>query len=319
MRTTSVRWLSMAGFVLSACLCSAALADDKLWSVDFDEAKDLAGKDKKDILMEFTGSDWCPPCIALHENVLSKEHFQAEAPKHFVLLKLDNPNDKSKQTEKEIEQYKTLSAQFQITGVPTIILADSAGRPYAKIVGYGGDDAEKYTKKLVDQIEQRTKRDDYLAKADKAKGLARARLLAQAIDGIDSELTLTTYRETVDEIIKLDAKDEAGLKTKYEGLVKLVDLKKQLQDIQRNTRDAAEIVKKVDALIEQQKPTGEGLQEALYVKGAALYRTDKAASKKILEEAMAAAPDTEKGQRLKGILERAFKEEPKAEKKEGDK
>ena len=81
------------------------------WLVSFEKAKQQAAKEGKPILMEFTGSDWCPPCKALHKNVLVKDDFKNEMPKHFVLLKLDNPRDKSKQTPEEIEQYKELSQE----------------------------------------------------------------------------------------------------------------------------------------------------------------------------------------------------------------
>ena len=53
-------------------------------------------------------------------------------PKHFVLLKLDNPRDKSKQTPEEIEQYKELSQQYKITGVPSILLVDTEGAVFSE-------------------------------------------------------------------------------------------------------------------------------------------------------------------------------------------
>ena len=94
-------------------LAGSAIAEEG-WLVSFEKAKQKAAKEGKPILMEFTGSDWCPPCKALHKNVLVKDDFKNEMPKHFVLLKLDNPRDKSKQTPEEIEQYKKLSQQYYI-------------------------------------------------------------------------------------------------------------------------------------------------------------------------------------------------------------
>lgn len=312
------RFVSLCAVLTLAAV--TARAEDSLWSHDFEEAKAAAAKDKKDLLMEFTGSDWCPPCIALNEKVLSQEAFQSEAPKHFVLLKLDSPRDKSKQTEKEIEQYKTLSKQYGVSGVPTMILADENGKPYAKIVGYGGTAATEYTRMLTEKTALRKERDDYLAKAASAQGVAKARLLDKAISGIDSELALGTYRETIDEIIALDEKDEAKLKSKYEGLVKAIDFKRQLQEIQQAAgKDPAAGVAKIDALIEESKVTGESLQEALFAKGAILFRSDKAASRKALEEAAAAAPDSDLGKRIDGIIKANFKDEeekPKEEKKD---
>ena len=54
------------------------------WLVSFEKAKQQAAKEGKPILMEFTGSDWCPPCKALHKNVLVKDAYKNEMPKHFV-------------------------------------------------------------------------------------------------------------------------------------------------------------------------------------------------------------------------------------------
>ena len=100
-------------------------ADDKHyegWVRSFAEAKELAAKEGKSILMEFTGSDWCPPCKALHKNVLGTDVFKTEIKKDFILLVLDNPRDKSLVSDAEQEQYKKLSAQYKITGVPTVRL-----------------------------------------------------------------------------------------------------------------------------------------------------------------------------------------------------
>jgi len=74
------------------------------WLVDFAKAKAQSAKEGKPILMEFTGSDWCPPCKALHKNVLTSAVFKKQMPEKFILLKLDNPRDKSKQTPEEIAQ-----------------------------------------------------------------------------------------------------------------------------------------------------------------------------------------------------------------------
>lgn len=285
---------------------------DKLWLVDFTKAKELAARNNLDIMAEFTGSDWCPPCIRMYENVLSKEAFRTTAPKHFVLLKLDSPNDKSKQTEAEIKQYQELSKRFNVTGVPTVLLMDSSGKPYAKMVGYGGQSAEDYTKDLVKKAEVRKERDEALAKAKGAQGVERAKLLAQAIQKIDSELVLTEYRDTVDEIIKLDANNEAKLKEKYQNLTKLSDVNKELNRIQLTARkDAKGAIEQIDALIRKEKLTGEPLQSALFLKGAVLFQSDKKASRQALEQAMQAAPDSERAAQIRQILDRVFKEKEK--------
>ena len=72
------------------------MATDKLAQgiQDFAKAKEAAKAAKKDLLIDFTGSDWCGWCIKLDEEVFSKDEFKKEAPTHFVLVKLDYPRNK---------------------------------------------------------------------------------------------------------------------------------------------------------------------------------------------------------------------------------
>ena len=175
-----------AAAILSLPLNSQA-ADG--WLVDFEKAKAQASKEGKSILMEFTGSDWCPPCIQLEKNVLSQEAFKTGAPKNFILLKLDSPRDKSKQTPEEIEQYKVLSKQYAVQGVPTIFLTDAKGKPYWT-VGYSGDPADKYVANLNAQLATLAKRDAAFAEAEKAKGAEKAKHLAEGLSLVSNELAL---------------------------------------------------------------------------------------------------------------------------------
>ncbi len=118
--------------------------------VDFAKAKAQSAKESKPILMEFTGSDWCPPCMALHDNVLTSDVFKQQIPKKFILLKLDNPQDKSKQTPAESAQYKKLSAEYKVEGVPTIIVADATGKEQHRQVGYDSSQTpQEWVTKLI--------------------------------------------------------------------------------------------------------------------------------------------------------------------------
>lgn len=279
------------------------------WLVDFEKAKAQAAKEGKSLLMEFTGSDWCPPCKALAKSVLTQDVFKNEIPKDFVLLKLDSPRDKSKQTPEEIEQYKTLSKKYGIQGVPTIFLADAKGRPYWQTVGYSGDPADKYVANLKDQLKTLAKRDAAFAKAADASGSEKAKHIAEGLSLVSSELALNTYSDEVAEIIKLDAKNEAGLKDKYEGLKNSVNFKSELEKVMRSGGDDPKaVLAAIDKLINEKKPTGEAKQEALFYKGSIYFRDDKPKAKATLLEAQKLAPESETAKRINGILDRFFKE-----------
>ena len=83
--------------VVAACVAPCFAAEG--WITDMDAAKKQAAEQKKDLMIEFTGSDWCPPCMQLRANVFSKPDFQKEAQKNFVLVELDYPRGKEQSKE----------------------------------------------------------------------------------------------------------------------------------------------------------------------------------------------------------------------------
>ena len=274
------------------------------WLVSFEKAKEQAAKEGKPILMEFTGSDWCPPCKALHKNVLVKDVFKKEMPKHFILLKLDNPKDKSKQTEDEKEQYKKLSKEYKVSGVPSIFLVDVGGKPFFKKVGYSNQPADAWVKDMV----AKTEIPDALEDANAAKGLERAKLLDKALSLMGSDAA-NQRKEDINEIITLDAKNKAGLKAKYESILVSTEIKDSLQAIMRGNRGAKpeELIAKVDKLIKEKAPKGEVLQEVLFMKSNLYFRAkDMKKAEALLREAMKIAPDSKTGKRIPSILERYF-------------
>ena len=119
-----------------------------LWLTDFEKAKAQAKAEKKDLLVDFTGSDWCGWCMKLDEEVFSQDVFTASAPKDFVLVKLDypqktpQPDELKEQNKKLAEQYHgafhlgkvdtdrevELAQAFGVQGIPFCVLV-AGGRP----------------------------------------------------------------------------------------------------------------------------------------------------------------------------------------------
>jgi thioredoxin-related protein len=290
--------------MISTLFVSTAVAEEG-WLVDFEKAKAQAAKEGKPILMEFTGSDWCPPCKALHKNVLVKDIFKEEMPKHYILLKLDNPRDKSKQTDAEKAQYKELAREYKVTGVPSVFLADADGKPFFKSSGYSGQSADEW----VEQMVGKSGIPKALAKAEKAKGIERAKLLDTALTMMGSKFANESHGEKIDEIIKLDAENKAGLKVKYEGARKAVAFKDSLMQLMRANGGAKSeaLIAKIDALVKKEKATGQSLQEALFIKSSIFFKDKKTdEAKKLLIEAQKAAPKSDTAKRIDQILKKFF-------------
>jgi thioredoxin-related protein len=89
------------------------------------------------VLVDFTGSDWCPPCKALHKNVLSSPEFLSYAKDNLVLVEIDFPRTKP-QNDALKKANKELAKKHDIDGYPTVIVFDSNGKELLKDVGYDG-------------------------------------------------------------------------------------------------------------------------------------------------------------------------------------
>jgi len=122
-------------------------AQEGPWLTDFSKAQAQAKSEKKMVLMDFNGSDWCPPCKALRKNVLNSQAFLDFAKDNLVLVDVDFPHAKV-QTEELKHANKALSSQFKIEGYPTVIVLSSDGKELKKMVGYGGQDAKEFIAEL---------------------------------------------------------------------------------------------------------------------------------------------------------------------------
>ena len=110
-------------------------------------------------------------------------------------------------------------------------------------------------------------------------------------------------------VIKLDADGSAGLKAKYESALQIGEIKTALTEIQGGLRNGTpeEAIAKIDELIAEKKPTGEGLQEILYLKSLVKFRSgDKETAQKLLEEAKAAAPESKRAANIDEVLKNVF-------------
>ncbi len=141
-------FMAMAMTLLAGCRKTTdAAATANYWLTDFEKAKQTAGAEGKDLLINFAGSDWCYWCQKLDSEVFSKQDFIRQAGKSFVFVMVDFPNDTSHQSAELQKQNQALSEQFRVEGFPTVFLADATGKPYAK-TGYLEGGVQTYLKHL---------------------------------------------------------------------------------------------------------------------------------------------------------------------------
>jgi len=138
-------WLVAEDFAWINLTAEAAV--DKMWMQDFPAAQVRAKDEKKRLFVDFTGSDWCPPCIALHEKVLSTKAFLNFAKEHFVLVTVDFPHNKI-QPDNLAQANRILAREFRVESFPTVLVLDANGTEVHRVNGYNGASAADYLKAL---------------------------------------------------------------------------------------------------------------------------------------------------------------------------
>ena len=117
------------------------------WQTDYKAALAQAAKEKKMVLLDFTGSDWCGWCIKLDKDIFSQPKFKDYAHDNLVLVELDFPRRKSQPTE-EKKQNVQLAQQYEVLGFPTIVVLNSNGQKVWQFDGYFPGGAEAFIAQL---------------------------------------------------------------------------------------------------------------------------------------------------------------------------
>ena len=105
------------------------------WGTDYNAALTQAKAQKKLVLLDFTGSDWCGYCKLLDKEVLSQQSFKDFADKNYIAVTLDYPHD-TPQSDTVKQQNDALAKQYNIEGFPTLIVLDANGKELGRQVGY---------------------------------------------------------------------------------------------------------------------------------------------------------------------------------------
>lgn len=123
-----------------------------VWLTDFEAAKAEARSEERPILLNFTGSDWCPPCKVLKRDVFDSEAFADYASESLVLVEVDFPQRSElpealqAQNEELAEVYGAIDERGYLR-VPTIVIVTSDGSVIGK-TGFRRGTPEEYVAHL---------------------------------------------------------------------------------------------------------------------------------------------------------------------------
>jgi thioredoxin-related protein len=120
------------------------------WRNDFVKAKEKAKGEHKYILLSFSGSDWCIPCIRTKKEIFDKAAFSHFADSNLVLVNADFPRlKKNALPATEAKENEALAEQYNKEGAfPLTLLLDPNGRVIKEWKGYPGVDPTNFVEQI---------------------------------------------------------------------------------------------------------------------------------------------------------------------------
>jgi thioredoxin-related protein len=112
-------------YVLVILIPFNLLAQD--WRTNWDAAKVEAKKENKKLILVFSGSDWCIPCIKLEKEIWKDPTFNEYAKKNYILFRADFPKRKKNKLDNSIQKRNDMLAiEYNPNGYfPLVVVIDS--------------------------------------------------------------------------------------------------------------------------------------------------------------------------------------------------
>jgi len=133
--------------LLACCALLQAGAAELNWLTDLPKAQATAKTENKQVLLDFTGSDWCGWCIKFNKEVLSTPEFAEYAAKHLVLVEVDFPRKKEQSGELK-KANKALGSKYKVDGYPTFVVLNKEGKEIGRQEGYAAGGPKAFIAKL---------------------------------------------------------------------------------------------------------------------------------------------------------------------------
>lgn len=124
------------------------------WMDNFEDASKQAEETHKQILINFSGSDWCGPCIRLRKEILETEAFEKYASEHLVLVRADFPRQKKNRlSAQQIKLNEALAERYNPDGkFPFTVLTNEKGKVIRTWEGFPEESPESFIAQVVKSL-----------------------------------------------------------------------------------------------------------------------------------------------------------------------
>ena len=270
-----------------------------------------AAEQKKDIFVDFTGTDWCTACIHLRNKIVESDLFEKTYGDKYILVSVDFPRSPqlvAQIPDDEKRRRENLLTSYRIEGLPGVVLMDGKGMPY-EIINGARRTPEDYIPLMEAGVQKRAARDAAFAKAATLSGMEKAKALAEGLMVLPVPCR-DKYVAEIDAINAIDTDNTLGFKGLGSETVVRVKQVEELNDLLgafRGKLDAASLKESIIKLenhlntpdllpeVRQGALSAMGDSYALLGDYMKMYECYKAA--------LEAAPDSRAAKRIRGNVE----------------
>jgi thioredoxin-related protein len=115
------------------------------WGNHLESALKSIQTNEKKVLLYFSGSDWCKPCIQLKSTVFETVNFKEYANTHLELVNVDFKRDLSNVSKATISYNESLAERYNPKGYfPLVVIIDKDGKVIKQVDGYKGETSDYY-------------------------------------------------------------------------------------------------------------------------------------------------------------------------------
>jgi thioredoxin-related protein len=136
--------------ILMPFLFAVLFSPPAKWLNNLDDAKKIAIERRQLILLNFSGSDWCGPCIRLRKEVFESAEFKEFSDSNIVTVNADFPRLKKNQLSKEqIKKNESLADIYNAKGIfPLTLLLNTDGKVLKKYEGFPDISAKEFVNEV---------------------------------------------------------------------------------------------------------------------------------------------------------------------------
>ena len=133
--------------IFFSILVVALLTNSATWLTNINTAKQIAQKENKYIILNFSGSDWCGPCIRMHDEIFNSKVFSQYADSNLILVNADFPRAGKNQLPAVQQKLNDSTAdKYNPTGIfPYTLLLNANGNVLKKWEEFYPNGAENFT------------------------------------------------------------------------------------------------------------------------------------------------------------------------------